>query len=331
MKIFITGIAGFLGSHLAEALLQEGHEVHGIDNLSGGEKENVPHSAVFHLGDIRDADLDKLLKNIDTVVHCAALPHEGLSVFAPRVISSNILDATIALLVSSIKNRVKRFVFMSSMARYGSQEVPFREDMPTKPEDPYAISKVAAEKMVEILCNLHGVEWTILVPHNIIGPKQKYDDPFRNVASIMMNRIANGKPPIIYGNGEQKRCFSFIQDDIKILKKAVFSEKAVGEIINIGPDEEFVTINNLASKIMELMEFRGKPLYFSERPAEVKFANCSADKARKLFDYKTEFSLEEGLKSMIEPIKQKPKPFRYHISLEINNEKAPLTWRKRIM
>lgn len=331
MKIFITGLAGFLGSHLAEALLQEGHEVHGIDNLSGGEKENVPPSAVFHLGDIRDTDLDKLLKNIDIVVHCAALPHEGLSVFAPRVISSNILDATVALLISSIKNRVKKFVFMSSMARYGSQEVPFREEMPTKPEDPYAISKVAAEKMVEILCNLHGVEWTILVPHNIIGPKQKYDDPFRNVASIMMNRIANGKPPIIYGNGEQKRCFSFIQDDIKVLKKAVFSEKAVGEIINIGPDEEFVTINNLASKIMKLMEFKGKPLYFSERPAEVRFANCSADKARKLFDYKTEFSLEEGLKSMIEPIKQKPKPFRYHISLEINNEKAPLTWRKRIM
>jgi len=118
---------------------------------------------------------------------------------------------------------------------------------------PYGIGKVAAEQMLRNLCETHGVEYVIAVPHNIIGPRQKYDDPYRNVASIMMNLMMQGRQPTIYGDGEQKRCFSFVDDDIYCLKEMAYRPDVVGELINIGPDEEFVTINELANNIANLL------------------------------------------------------------------------------
>ena len=118
--------------------------------------------------------------------------------------------------------------------------------MNPKPIDPYAISKVAAENVLINLCELNNIEWVIAVPHNIIGPRQKYDDPFRNVVSIMINRMLQKKPPIIYGDGEQKRCFSYIDDCLYCLNALAFQDNVVGEVVNIGPDEEPVTINKLA-------------------------------------------------------------------------------------
>ena len=175
------------------------------------------------------------------------------------------------------------------------------------------------------------MEYVIAVPHNIIGPRQKYDDPYRNVAAIMINLMLQKRQPIIYGDGEQKRCFSFIQDDVKVLEKLVFSDKVVGEVINIGPDEEFVTINQLAETIAKLLKFKLKPIYMPERPQEVKLANCSADKARRLLGYKTEYTLGAGLKSMIDYIKKRgPKPFKYHLDLEIINKKTPRTWKDKL-
>ena len=134
-------------------------------------------------------------------------------------------------------------------------KVPFNENMRTNPQDPYGIGKVAGEDFLKNLCNIHNIEWVVAGPHNIIGPRQKYDDPYRNVASIMINLMLQKRQPIIYGNGKLKRCFSFIQDDIDILSKLVFSKKANKQIINIGPDEEFVSINELANLIVNLLAF----------------------------------------------------------------------------
>ena len=214
MKIFISGIAGFLGSHLADKMISLNHKVSGCDNLIGGYLDNVPDKANFHQVDCNDfSTMVKLTKGIDVAIHCAATAYEGLSTFSPYIITKNIVGPTVSLISASISNKIKRIVYCSSMARYGTNKVPFTENMLPKPQDPYGIGKVAGEDYLKNLCNVHNVEWVIAVPHNIIGPRQKYDDPYRNVASIMINLMLQKRQPIIYGNGKQKRCFSFIKDD----------------------------------------------------------------------------------------------------------------------
>ena len=331
-KIFITGMAGFLGSHLAEAFIKKGHSVVGCDNLIGGYLDNVPAKADFYQYDcVFLNSMRKIMKDVDVVYHCAATAYEGLSVFSPHLVTKNIVEASASVISAAIQNNVKRFIFCSSMARYGENEVPFREEMEPRPQDPYGIGKYAAELLLRNLAETHGMEYVIAVPHNIIGPRQKYDDPYRNVAAIMINLMLQGRQPIIYGDGEQKRCFSFIQDDVGTLERAAFSDAAVNEVINIGPDEEFVTINHLSRTIAKLLDFELDPVYMPDRPKEVKLATCSADKARKLLGYQTKYTLEMGLREMIEYIRERGvKPFRYHLDLEIINEQTPETWKKKL-
>jgi len=232
---------------------------------------------------------------------------------------------------AAIQNKVKRIVFTSSMARYGANKVPFTEDMKPNPQDPYGIAKYSSEILIKNLAETHGMEYVISVPHNIIGPRQKYDDPYRNVASIMINLMLQKRQPIIYGDGEQKRCFSFVQDCIQCLDKLAFQKNVAGEIINIGPDEEFITINQLAQTIADLLDFKLKPKYFPDRPQEVRLATCSAEKARKLLGYKTQYTLKQGLQEMIDHIKKRGvKPFKYHVDLEIINKKTPETWKNKL-
>ncbi len=332
MKIFITGVAGFLGSHLADAFIKKGHQVAGCDNLIGGYRDNVSPEVEFYEADCTNLKkMGKMMKKIDFVYHCAATAYEGLSVFSPYLVTKNIVGASVSVMTAAIQNQVKRFIFCSSMARYGKNKVPFTEDMELRPQDPYGIGKYASELFIWNLAEIHRMEYVIAVPHNIIGPRQKYDDPYRNVVAIMINLMLQGRQPIIYGDGEQKRCFSFVQDDVEILEKLAFSKKVVGEIINIGPDEEFVTINHLAKVIAGLLDFKLKPIYVPGRPQEVKLATCSANKARKLLGYKTKYTLEQGLKEMIDYIKEKkPKPFQYHLELEIVNEETPRPWREKM-
>ena len=330
--IFITGVAGFLGGHLAERFLQQGFRVVGCDNLLGGYHDNVPEGAEFHRIDCLDLEsLSGIMKGADIVYHCAATAYEGLSVFSPFIVTQNIVDASVATFTAAIRNGVRRIVFCSSMARYGTNEVPFREEMPPRPQDPYGIGKVAAETYLSNLCGVHDVEWVICVPHNIYGPRQKYDDPFRNVAAIMINMMLQGRQPIIYGNGTQRRCFSFIEDDLPVLTRLAFEDDLLGEVINIGPDEEFVTINGLAKTIADLLEFELRPTYMPGRPQEVELANCSADKARRMLGYTTQYTLRAGLERTIDWIAAKgPRPFEYHLPLEIANGRCPETWARRL-
>jgi UDP-glucose 4-epimerase len=143
--------------------------------------------------------------------------------------------------------------------------------------------------------------------------------------------MLQGRQPIIYGDGEQKRCFSFVQDDIDCLEKLAFQDNVVGEVVNIGPDEEFITINELAKLIAKLLSFPLDPIYLPDRPMEVKLASCSADKARRLLDYRTKYTLEQGIIEMIDYIKKRgAKPFRYHIDLEIKNGITPRSWKEKL-
>ena len=330
-KILVTGVAGFLGSHLSESLVKLGHKVVGVDNMLGGYEDNIPNNIEFYKSDCCDFEKMKyLMKGIDVVYHCAATAHEGLSVFSPYEITKNNYLASVSIFSAAVNEKVKRIVFCSSMARYGDQESPFSETMKPKPVDPYAISKVASEEVLKNLCDLNGVEWVIAIPHNIIGPRQKYDDPFRNVVSIMINRMLQGKAPIIYGDGKQTRCFSYIDDCLSCLIPMLDQKNLNREIINIGPDEEFVTINKIAELCSNITGINLSPIYKKDRPQEVKHATCSADKARLLLKYKTQVSLKEGIEKTFKYINERGvKPFDYNINIEINNELTPTTWTKK--
>lgn len=333
MKIFITGIAGFLGSHLAKRMIKLGHEVSGNDTLILGEKKNLNKEITFYNTDCCDYEkMNSLLKNIDIVYHCAATAHEGLSVFSPNFITKNIFQASVSVITASISNKVNRFVYCSSMARYGNQKAPFNEEMPTKPVDPYGIAKVAAEEILILLSKIHGMEYNIAIPHNIVGPFQKYDDPFRNVMSIFINRNLQNLPSIIYGNGEQTRCFSDIDDVIFCLEKLALDKIIKNDIFNIGPDENPITINKLAEIVANQTGFNQKPIYVKDRPQEVKIATCNADKARKFLNYKTQVTIEKSIEKSIKFIKERGlKKFEYNLPLEIVNEKTPLTWKNKII
>jgi UDP-glucose 4-epimerase len=331
-RIFISGVAGFLGSHLADAFLADGHAVVGIDNMLGGYEDNVPAACEFHQVDCNDfAGVREHMQGADVVYHCAASAYEGFSVFSPHLVTRNIVTASTGMISAAVACGVRRFVMCSSMARYGTNRVPFTEELTPKPQDPYGIGKVAAELMLRSLADTHGMEWVIAVPHNIIGPRQKYDDPYRNVASIFINLMLQGRQPYVYGDGNQRRCFSFISDDVAPLKQMAFDTRCKGEVINIGPDQEFVTINELAETIARLVKFDLRPTHTRSRPQEVYLANCSAAKARRLLGYDPRVGLEDGLRYMIDWIRSRgPKPFQYHLDLEIQNEKTPETWSRRL-
>ncbi len=333
MKVFVSGAAGFLGSHLAEAFIHSGHEVVGCDNLIGGDLNNLPEGIRFEEADCCDVDaMKRLTAGTDLVYHCAAIATEGLSVFSPALIAKHVYENTAGMLVGAATNKVKRFVYCSSMARYGHGKPPFREEQQAAPVDPYGISKYAGELLVANVAETHGFEYTIAVPHNIIGPRQKYDDAYRNVASIMINRMLQGKQPVIYGDGEQSRCFSFVQDCVDPLVKMGTLLGLSGQVINIGPDEETVTINGLARILAQLMSFSVDPIYVPDRPREVREATCSADKARRLLGYATKVNLRAGLQSMIDWVRAHgTKPFSYHLPIEIDSPLVPATWKSRLL
>ena len=328
MNIFITGIAGFLGANLADYYINKGYKVSGCDSLIGGDLKNVDNRVNFHKADCEDLDkMREITKGADVVIHAAAYAHEGLSNVSPNLICSNIVSGSTSVFSASISNKVKRIVFCSSMARYGNIQQPFKENDIPNPVDPYGISKLAAEKILINLCDTYGIEYNIAVPHNIIGIKQKYDDPFRNVASIMINLMLQNRQPIIYGDGEQKRSFSDVEDCIYCIDKLATDKNITSEIVNIGPDDNFITINELFNKLSNQLKFNMSAVNYKDRINEVKLANCSAEKAKKIMRYKKSVSLDESLSRMIDYIKKNgPKKFEYNYELEIVNEKTPKTW-----
>ena len=328
MNIFITGIAGFLGSNLADYYIKKGFNVSGCDNLVGGDLENVDPKVNFVKAECEDIHkMKEMTKNIDVVIHAAAYAHESLSIFSPYLISKNIINASTSVFSAAIQNKVKRIVFCSSIARYGEVKTPYEESGPAIPADPYGISKLAAEKILINLCNTYGIEYNIAVPHNIIGIKQKYDDPFRNVASIMINLMLQNRQPIIYGDGEQKRSFSDVDDCIYCIDKLATDPNITSQLVNIGPEDNFISVNELFKKLSNKLKFNQEPVFYKDRPNEVKLANCSASKAEKLLKYKKTISLDSSLDKMVDYIKRLgPREFKYNYDLEIINEQTPKTW-----
>lgn len=282
MRVFITGISGLLGSTMARYLIMQGDEVVGIDNMIGGVEGNVPDhpKCEYHRGDILDTEFMKtIMADCDVVFHTASLPYEGLSVFSPTVTATSIVSGTISTAIAALHNKVRLFINCSSMARYGDQVPPFTEDMPTKPVDPYGLAKVQAEEHLQMLSEIHGLNYVTVVPHNVIGVGQRYYDPFRNVVGIMINRAAQTKNLIIYGDGEQKRSFSDVRDCIIAVERIMKSDRKelCGQVYNIGPDDNEISIIQLATLITQLSEVYVKFDHYPDRPREVKDAYCIID------------------------------------------------------
>jgi len=237
------------------------------------------------------------------------------------------------LLRAALLENVDRFVFTSSMARYGSQpKLPFVESMTATPQDPYGLGKLAFERLLEIYHNVFGLEYSILVPHNIYGPRQYMRDPYRNAIAIFMNRILHGKPPLVYGDGKQVRDFSYVTDCVPIIAKAGTHRRAANDVFNIGPDTDPITLNTLAREVIKVTGYKGKPEHLPARPGEVKFAWCSSRKARTKLGYKPKVPLEAGLKRMWTwAQEQGPQPWAYLPKFEIENELTPRAWRERLI
>lgn len=329
MRCYITGVAGLLGSNLAKELLKKGYEVKGCDSLIGGYKSNIPHMNWSHIDILNNEKLSASMKGYDTVIHCAALPYEGLSIFSPKLITESIYTGTISVASAAIANNYKLFINMSSMARYGVGNPPFKETDIVKPVDPYGLAKIHAEEALTLLSDIHGLKIYTCVPHNIVGPGQKYDDVFRNVAAIFANKILRDKKVFIYGSGEQLRSFSHIDSCIDAIYKLIKIDKfSSGEVFNIGPQNTEITIKELAEKIAYHCNIPLNIEYLPKRPCEVKYAYCSSEKAIKELNYNPNIkNIDEIIIDLITYIKTRGSlPFDYHLNLEIVDERTPKTW-----
>lgn len=323
-----------MGSWLVDYLVDRGHEVSVIDNLSRGKALNLEYAikkgAKLYTTDLRDAEGVKeiVLKEkpeILYVLHAHAA--EIQSLFNPIYTTMVNYVGFLNLLVPAVNMGIKTVVATTSMAVYGANpRLPFRETEPTNPEEPYGITKAATERLLYMYGKEFDFNWVVIRPHNVYGERQDIANPYRNVLGIWMNRIMHGKPPVIYGDGEQKRAFTYIDDCTKYIAEAAFTPEAYGEIINIG-SEDVTTLNNACEQVIETMGTDIRPIHGSPRPAEVKEAWCSSDKARKILGYETTTSLKDGLKKMAEWAKSVgPQKFDYWESFEIERN-VPEVWR----
>lgn len=329
MRAVVTGALGFIGSHIVDRLVNKGYLVYGIDDMSGGSLANANPKADYQLIDCRDYDkLEDTMRQIrpEIVFHLAANAAENKAQFSPVDVTSRNYDAFIKVLTSSLRHGMKRIVVTSSIAVYGAIEPPFKESDRPEPEDLYGLSKLQMEESLKILSRVHNFEYVITRPHNVYGPRQNMTDPYRNVMTIFMNQILKDENYNIYGDGEQQRCFSYIDPVADAIVKAGLEAKSK-EIYNIGSDNAY-TLNYLSELLQTITQCRSKPVYLPERPQEVKFAVSDHTKAAMELGYKDYVSFEDGVKKTWEWAKTMgPQPLRY-TELEITNDKLPANWKK---
>ena len=248
-KALVTGAAGFIGSHVAKDCLNLGFEVVAVDDMSGGFRRNVPNGVRLIIGDLKDADfVSELLEReqFDVVYHLAAYAAEGLSHFIRNYNYQNNLVATTSLITQSVRiGSVKKFVFTSSIAVYGSGRTPMTEDMEPLPEDPYGISKMACEYDLKAANEMFSLPFVIFRPHNVYGPGQNMYDKYRNVVGIFLNQLQAGNKLTIFGDGHQTRKFSYISDVSYPIALSGLLEHVNNQIFNVGGDIA-TTVNELA-------------------------------------------------------------------------------------
>lgn len=297
----VTGCAGFIGSHVADELAKLGHTVVGLDDLSGGKRENVSRHVRFYEGSITDNKLVNRLfaeHDFDYVFHLAAYAAEGLSHFIKRFNYTNNLIGSVNLINAAVNaGSVKCFVFTSSIAVYGPNQVPMTEELTPTPEDPYGIAKYAVELDLREAHEMFGLNSVIFRPHNVYGERQNLGDRYRNVIGIFMNQIMQGKPMTIFGDGKQTRAFSYISDVAPVIAGCVHRPASYNRIFNVGADKPY-SVLELAQTVAREMGVKPEIVHLEPR-REVVHAFSSHDRVKEVFgDLITNVPLDKGLHHM---------------------------------
>ena len=313
-KVLITGVAGLLGSRLADWIIENtNYDVVGIDDLSGGYSENINRKVNFYKFNLTNLEAIEGVfqkEDIEIVYHFAAYAAEGLSPFIRKYNYENNLITSSNLITCSIEYGIKRFVFASSMSVYGDKyKPPFNENLRQAPIDPYGVAKYAVEMDLEIAQKQHGLNYTIVRPHNFYGRNQNIWDKYRNVLGIWMYQIINNNQPTIFGDGSQIRAFSYVDDSVIPFWNASQNNKCIGEIINLGGIKEY-SINEACDTLINVTGLNIRPTYLDARH-ETKNAWSTWEKSVELLDFKHEVDLHEGITKMWEWAKTQPNRERF--------------------
>jgi len=302
MKSLVTGGAGFIGCHVVRACQALGHDVVVLDDLSGGFADNLPGDATFVDGSIADVALvDRLFveHGFDHVYHLAAYAAEGLSHFIRRYNYTNNVIGSINLINAAINaETVRRFVFTSSIAVYGAGQVPMSEDMTPQPEDPYGVAKYAVELDLRAAHELFGLDWTVFRPHNVYGENQNIGDRYRNVIGIFMNQIMQGKPLTVFGDGQQTRAFSHVDDVAPIIARCVDVPGSANGVFNVGADRPY-SVLELAQSVSHAFGVEPHVTHLEARK-EVVHAFSSHERVVEVFGAQDYVPLESGVERMAE-------------------------------
>jgi len=305
-RVLVTGAAGFIGSHVAEHCLLQGMEVVAVDDLSGGFIENVPNGVKWIQSDLTDPESVEALWDhgpFDYVYHLAAYAAEGLSHFIRRFNYTVNVIASVNLINQAVKHDVKCFVFTSSIAVYGRNQVPMREDLVPRPEDPYGIAKYAVELDLAAAHEMFGLNYIIFRPHNVYGERQNIADKYRNVIGIFMNQTLRGEPMTVFGDGLQTRAFTYINDVAPIIARSPEVEGVLNRVFNIGADTPY-TVKQLAEEVAIAFEVPCRVKHLDPRN-EVIHAFSSHDAVQGVFSPQSPTGLAEGISKMARWVKRR--------------------------
>lgn len=322
----VTGAAGFIGSHVAEACLRQGFNVVGLDDLSGGFRRNVPDGVRFVEGSVCDPGVVRSIfreQSIDYVYHLAAYAAEGLSHFIRRFNYTNNVIGSVNVINEAAAADVKCFVFASSIAVYGTSQLPMTEELVPQPEDPYGIAKYSVELDLRAAHSMFGLPYVVFRPHNVYGERQNLADRYRNVVGIFMNAVMQRKPMHIFGSGDQTRAFSHVADVAPVIAAAPLMSQAYGETFNIGADT-VCSVRELAHAVADAFGVKAVIEHLPPRE-EVQHAFASHARVTRVFGAVAKVSLREGLERMTEWARRAgpmtPCPLR---PLEITKNVPPL-------
>jgi nucleoside-diphosphate-sugar epimerase len=300
----VTGGSGFIGSHIVDELLRRGERVRVLDDLSTGRKQNLSHVAdriEFHELDIRDLEkIRPAFSGVDYVVHLAAIPSVPRSVKDPLTSNSVNIDGTLHVLLAARDAGVKRLVFAASSSAYGDNPIlPRVESHTPRPLSPYGLTKLAGEYYCQLFTQLYSLEAVALRYFNIFGPRQNPDSPYTGVLSLFIAAYIRGQVPVIFGDGEQSRDFTYVANAVKATLLACTAPGAAGKVINVGVGESF-TLNRTIQLLNEIFGRQLQPQYRSAREGDVRESLADISLARQVLGYEPDFRYEDGLQKTVE-------------------------------
>ena len=297
----VTGGAGFIGSHISEELIRRGQRVRVVDSLVTGYTRNLRDGVEFVQGDLADPAVAKAaVAGMDYVIHQAAIPSVPRSVEKPEESHRANVDGTLQILLASRDAKIRRVVFAGSSSVYGDTEVlPKTEVMPTNPLSPYALQKLMGEMYLQMFTRLYGLETVTTRYFNVFGPRQDPGSPYSGVISLFIKALSEGTQPVIYGDGEQTRDFTYVTNVVDGVLRAVDAPGVGGEVFNVATDNR-TSLNQLLATLKKIFGSNVEPIYREARTGDVRDSQADISKARKMLGYRPTVGLEEGLRKTVD-------------------------------